>query len=294
MYSVHEIPCFKQNTTCEGCRQPRAFKTDTTMNTYRFLKVLKWNIACNKRNHLSTVVRFASVCFLLTVMSCISSWFAGVADYGSVTIAAKVCAFIFPVVMMAFASELTFNLRTKQTIVNYAMLPASNIEKYLSNFIIKTLWSALLFFAGLLIADCLQALVSFVITKSAYSLTLLFFTELSECISIEPEVFCILTLFVHSTFVFGACYFRRRPMLWTVLLWILIPLLISFIVGMVMGAADALAEKNGYLIAIHLHFDEMAVRCLAYFVAFSLSALNYWLSYRLFCRIQVINNKVHN
>ena len=80
------------------------------------------------------------------------------ADFNAVSIAAKLCAFLFPLVMMAFASELTFNLRTKQTIINYSMLPASNLEKYLSNFLVKTILSALLFFVGLLLADCLQAL----------------------------------------------------------------------------------------------------------------------------------------
>ena len=264
------------------------------MNTTRFLNLLKWNIIGNKRNLLNTILRFAAACFFIAVMTSISSWLSGMADYNAVSTAAKLCVLLFPVTMMAFASELTFNLRTKQTIISYSMLPASNIEKYATNFIYKTIISALLFFVGLLAADCLQALLSFVIAKTAFSLTSLFFSEMASWFSSEPGAICMFLLFVHSTFVFGSCYFRRLPMLWTALLWMLIPMSITLCAGAVVGAADAFAQQNGYVIVLRFQPDDYPVRLMAYLVTVLLSAFNYWLSYRLFCRIQVINNKVHN
>lgn len=264
------------------------------MNTTRFLNLLKWNIIGNKRNLLNTILRFAAACFFIAVMTSITSWLSGMADYNAVSTAAKLCVLLFPVTMMAFASELTFNLRTKQTIISYSMLPASNIEKYATNFIYKTIISALLFFVGLLLADCLQALLTFVIAKTAYFLTPLFFTHIVSFFSSMPEALFLFLLFVHSTFAVASSFFRRRPLLWTTLLWILIPMLISFCAGAIFEVLNAFAERNGYVIVMRLHYEDKLVQFIAGLVTVLLSAFNYWLSYRLFCRIQVINNKVHN
>ena len=270
------------------------FKTYNTMNTKRFLSLLKWNIIGNKRSLLNTILRFGAGIFLINCLCNISSWIGGLADFNAVSIAAKLCAVLFPVVMMAFASELTFNLRTKQTIINYSMLPASNLEKYLSNFLVKTILSALLFFVGLLLADCLQALLTFVIAKTAYFLTPLFFTHIVSFFSSMPEALFLFLLFVHSTFAVASSFFRRRPLLWTTLLWILIPMLISFCAGAIFEVLNAFAERNGYVIVMRLHYEDKLVQFIAGLVTVLISAFNYWLSYRLFCRIQVINNKVHN
>ena len=170
------------------------------------------------------------------------------------------------------------------------MLPASNFEKYLMRY---ATWLILapLFVVGFFAADLLQyaintllghEYVTFVISTLKDFATHMWQTIVTPKGRVEfVNVVGFFFLLLHSFYALGATFFRSRKFNW-VLTTIILILGIGLIAWLFNdGKADS--ESNMSLEAI-IAFDVMA----------GLWAIfNFWLSYRLFCRTQVIGKFVN-
>lgn len=272
------------------------------MDTKRLMKVLSWNII-GTRSYLTrqTMLLFAAFCFIIFSQN-ISGLFGKAIDYESVSRAASVALTASTVITLLWASQITFNMKTKTEFVNYAMLPATNAEKFLANLLFQTVVRLVQVAIAIVTADILYCIVSLVIAGDASSVTLCILSKLANIICSEAPFDNSLTigdsisaaLLVHSTFTFGGTFFRKHQFLWTVLFWIFIPLLMLTLIGVTAGGALYYLESNGYEVTVSWLLGDTAIAFIISICVILMALGFYFLAYRRFCRIQLINNKFFN
>ena len=266
------------------------------MNLKRIQQVLTWNIIGYKRDLLNQTLTLASLSFLFAFFHSFGGYAEGIADWEGIKESAVINVIMIAVLFILNASNILFTIRTRNEFVNFMMLPATHTEKFCSNFIFQTVIRFVCMIASIMLADALQAVISLIMTHDAYSLTLATANVLYDTL-IEGEGVkeIIKILFVHSTFILGGCFFRKRQALFTILAWILIPLSVSVVVVLACWGIVALADECNYSITIEMLPEwEKYVDIAGYTITVAWSMLNYWMSYRIFRRLQFINNRFFN
>lgn len=265
------------------------------MTIERLIKVLQWNIISNKREIRRSFIGLITAFCIITAANNGSAWSNHFASYASTMSSAKLCLVGAGFALLFWASQVCFNMATKTTFVNYAMLPATNLEKYASNVLYQTLCRVVMMLAAFVVTDIMQAIVSLVLAGNANSLTACAVSAIEQLLAtdgmLSVAVFC---LFAHSTFLLGGTLFRRRQFLLTCLMWVAVPFVTSTLFFLAAGVLQSLYDFSEYDISLTLWFSPETYDAL-YIAAFlAVTALCYWLSYRRFCRIQVINNRFFN
>ena len=171
------------------------------------------------------------------------------------------------------------------------MLPASNLEKYLVRY---SYWLLLLpsFVGSFIVADLLQYLVNWLSGHEGRMLVMQYLMSLDFNIVFPPSnvvprslIACIVLTFVwlHSCYAVGATFFRSHKHS-----WILTSVaLIAF--GIILGSLWPHDEMSR---SISSHTAISLLRLWDVIYIF-LIAFNYWLSYKFFCRQQVIGKYVN-
>ena len=183
-----------------------------------------------------------------------------------------------------FASQIMRNMRTKEQRLSYLMLPATSLEKFVS----RALYVTLGIFMMLLLASLLSEVVH-------YLLVPLFELPEHKQVCIWPRVWMDIfsdinplvlmhTLFTHSLYILGGSYFRKHPFIKTCGLMLLVNIVIGYIA--IQTYHPELIERNGSWLHVHKEAVSWGVKI------FTLCwvALNWWLSYKLFTRQQVVKN----
>lgn len=194
------------------------------------------------------------------------------------------------------------NMRTKQSRATFLMLPASNLEKFVSRFLWVTVGCLVMLFSSLVITDVIQYVFSWFITPHMHgSLTVSFFEELfcsksmdtSNIIMVDHQSVKVnyysmwvlvvsFLFFCHSFFTLGGSIFRKYTVILTVVSSFVLIFLLAVVFNLIGGdlvvyfVEDLGPYKTGYVMIV---------------LFIILAVFNYWLSYKLFTRMQVINNK---
>lgn len=266
------------------------------MNLKRIQQVLTWNIIGYKRDLINQALWLAALSFLFTFFHSFSGYKEGIADWEGIKDSAEINTIMMAILFLLYASGVLFTTKTRNEFANFMMLPATHAEKFCSNFIFQTVIRFVCMIASIMLADVVQAIISLIITHDAYSLTLATANVLYDTL-IEGEGVkeIIKILFVHSTFILGGCFFRKRQALFTLLAWICIPILTAFVVGFVGYGVVSLADELNYSITVEIipgweKYADIANTVINVVWA----TLCYWLSYRIFRRLQYINNRFFN
>lgn len=263
------------------------------MNLKRIQQVLTWNIIGYKRDLLNQTLTLASLSFLFAFFHSFGGYKEGIADWEGIKDSAVINVIMIAILFILNASNILFTTRTRNEFVNFMMLPATHAEKFCSNFIFQTVIRFVCMIASIMLADVVQAIISLIITHDAYSLTLATANVLYENMTGLQNIAGALSL--HSTFILGGCFFRKRQMLFTLLAWIGIPLLIAIVVGFMGYGVVSLADELNYSITVEIipeweKYADIAVTV----INVAWATLCYWLSYRIFRRLQYINNRFFN
>lgn len=265
------------------------------MNTERLMKVLRWNIISNKREVRRTFTGLVIAYCVITAVNNMGNWLHHATSYGDTMSSAHLIAIATGFAMLLWASQVCFNMTTKTTFINYAMLPATNVEKYIANVLYQTVCRLCLAIGALIVTDILQAIVSLVLAGDANSLTMALLGKLSGHPDIDSYLDpAIIMLFIHSTFILGGTFFRRRQFLLTCLVWVIAPFSLSMLTAGAMAAVAYLLFDNGYDVSITPWFSESTYEVIITLAVIGIICFNYWLSYRFFRRSQVINNRFFN
>lgn len=217
-----------------------------------------------------------------------------------------VCHGTYWFIILVGGSMMFRNMKTKQQRIAYMMLPASNVEKFVSRLVLVVLGGILMAVASFLVSDLLQQLfMRYVYGQShigSYAVTLVTtlsdiasrgvraFDELGPTFSnyvsqsglrdifagtsVNPGPFiifyyCLGDLFDLSVFIFIGTLFRRHGWLFACVIYSLLKALIYLIL-----------PESDFWLSLSVMLAGMVVLT--------------WLSFRLFTRMQVINNKLLN
>lgn len=289
---------------------------NTTFDKTRFVKLLKWEMMTERKDYMRFAIGIALTLTFLFCATIIALYFDDVNGYPEDVmlefkkgIAMKLSVFAWTVYLFTIflgASFVFKNVATKQQRIAFFSLPASNLEKFLVRLLHVMIGYPLCFLVALAFADIMQLFLSFILLKGPdYSVVVKMITMLYSPIynEISGEVIKGCLLFPHGftlvgvmeslsylTFfafnyafwIFCGTLFRRNAWLLTLASQVVI----GFVVIMIFRVLSFPSIGN--------LLNESSVLALAYLciaIAWVVIALMYWGSYRLFSRMQVINNK---
>lgn len=247
---------------------------NNNFNIKRFFNTFVWTLEASKKELITSVVSLFFVFALVLTLGSTTHVF------NNIEFASGFCTGIFFVYVMISGCWIGSNLKTKQQIIMYKMLPASNLERFLSRyFYITFIWimGGILAFAA---ADLVQIIVNIIIgneVKSSIPFIYITIIDGSEegLPFIEFLAMYLVYVWIHSLYILGGVFFRKNQFVLTTLVNIVLAIVLTKII-----------KETGIFIFI----DDIQTTFIIVFLIL-LIALNYYLSYKLFCRIQVINNK---
>lgn len=289
---------------------------NTSFDKTRFVKLLKWEMMTGRKDYMRFAIGIALTLTFLFCATIIALYFDDVNRYPEDVmlefkkgIAMELSVFAWAVYLFAIflgASFVFKNVATKQQRIAFFSLPASNLEKFLVRLLHVMIGYPLCFLVALAFADIMQLFLSFILLKGpdysvmVKSVTALFTPfyndingEIIKGYLLFPNGFTLvgiteslsyLTFFAfnYAFWIFCGTLFRRNAWLLTLASQVVIGFVVIMIirvlgfpsVGNLLNESSALA---------------LAYLCIA--IAWVVIALMYWGSYRLFSRMQVINNK---
>ncbi len=220
---------------------------------------------------------------------------------------------ILSLALMCAASDMTcVPMGSKQHATNYMMMPATNLEKFLSRIFINTVMVIVMAYAALLCADLVRMLfVPFYEIKEFYGLTLpkVFvsgsdpFVEIYQgagqdwgtveglrtVVGFNPargfiaaSWLGVIILLIHSIFILGGCIWRKAAIIKTLALGIGF---IFFGLWLVEQCNLSWIFHDDYLLKWYL--NSSLARVLTYLLLI-VPIFNWWLSFRIFSLKQVV------
>lgn len=279
-----------------------------TFDLYRLSMVIRWDVLTNWKDYFKRIAILGILFALISVFQLHS--FSKLLQCGSQFVEGynmtdffqdKVCVFFIitcSAIFFIFASCIFYNMKTKLQRENFLMLPASLQEKYVARLLITSIGGIVMMIISLVFADFIQLIFSLFMTPGYHgSLTwatfLLIFdnhnnADLAYTItfheSIERSVLIwSFIIFSHSFCVLGGTFYRKNPALLTACT--------CFVLLLIFGYIGSRLSNLGlyYTIPTGLWQDAAYVTFIVIFLA--LAAFDYWASYKIFARMQVICNK---
>ena len=289
---------------------------NTTFDKTRFVKLLKWEMMTERKDYMRFAIGIALTLTFLFSATIISRYFDDVNGYtedliimfkkSSVMILSDLAWTVYLFAIFLGASFVFKNVATKQQRIAFFSLPASNLEKFLVRLFHVMIGYPLCFLVALAFADIMQLFLSFILLKGPdYSVVVKMITMLYSPIynEISGEVIKGCLLFPHGftlvgvmeslsylTFfafnyafwIFCGTLFRRNAWLLTLASQVVIGFVVIMLIRVFCSPSVGNSLNESSALAL-------AYLCIA--IAWVVIALMYWGSYRLFSRMQVINNK---
>lgn len=264
----------------------------------RFGRTLRWSALMTRKEALTNLASMTFAFAVLAVVQVMSSRnvpdIVAEQNFQSFT---SFALFVFLIICSIGGCWIFSNMKTKEQRITFKMLPATDLEKFVVRALYATVVWWLMAFVAFCLADLFRMLVSLVAGVSIKgSAVPLFFSMISANTDVNINTLnsgdvafaaAIYTManawafWAHSLYILGGTLFRRRQFVLTTLAHSIIglvftPMLIHFV-----DSSDSLALRDS-LVAI-------VWTAAAVFAVWGL--LDWWLSYRIFRRMQVINNK---
>lgn len=274
-------------------------------NINRFWQVLKWTIMSEKKSIITAFIAFTVAFLAIQLFSCFTIFDINHGLGPAATMAGMTtCAAIQGFMAAYYSSGILGNARTTQQRTTALMLPASNLEKFVARIIYCCIGMLIVLYLAALAATGLRMLLELIAghDQIVAGIDLLLGNYIGprgenyfegEVINMGILFPIALTLWSASLFVLGGVFFRKRPFVWTNVVLFAATLLLftlTFYIVTLIGEK----EVDEFLRPI---FKDMTPATFFNWVSvflFAFTALNVWLSYRLFCRLQVVQHKWFN
>ena len=244
------------------------------------------------------------------------------------SLAANCTAFFYGVLaltlMCAAADMCGVPLKTKGRGLNYLMMPATNMEKFVARALVNTILLIVMAFVALLLADLVRMLfVPLFEVKEFYGFTLprilvalgnpfsaaysaggevwgptvdgtvrvIGFSAYYGAVNVTTMVAAF--LFAHSLFILGGCVWRKAAI---IKIWITQIVVTSAVVWIFVKLEPYVLPWLGDVLTSLFETEQqagMTLMSIAIPVLLALTVLNWWLGYRLFSRKQVVAPQHH-
>ena len=194
----------------------------------------------------------------------------------------------FGIGMLFCASFLFYHLKKKPWCSAYLMWPASNLEKYLVSLVLNVVMAAIGTIICVIIADALRVLVDALSGRIVvWAIPMIFDLKtfnLNPLIACGP--FLSEILLIHAAYILGGTLFRKQQFVLTTIAIVIIGYIMVFTWhSPVIDNANLFGLDEKGKSVPNAWFYVVSIG------GYLLTALCYWLSYKIFCRMQVINNK---
>ncbi len=186
------------------------------------------------------------------------------------------------------------NMRTKKQRIAFNMLPATHLEKYLSRYLYVTVFWIIggiaAFIASDLVGSLLRCFFGYgkLFEGTATAFEFCFQTPLVVAnTTLEGKDYIPLffwAVFGQASYILGGSFFRRNPLILT---WC-----VQMLIG-ILASSFSLTVTDKTITMYILRFDFLDAEWVftSTVVPIVLAILMYVLSYKIFCRMQVISNK---
>lgn len=199
--------------------------------------------------------------------------------------------------MLFGASFLFSGMKDTRKRSAFLLWPVSNLEKYTINLLLSIVWLAVITIGAYLLADTLRVFVDWLTGRFVIWGPALFERSI---LGPAPEehwqmawMLFAWVFYIHSLYIVGGTLFRRQQFLLTsctiVFVAILLTMLLNQIdwnsmnIEFITGTWDEKTETYTQIFHPFFYILNTAVTLLIF--------VHYWVSYKLFTRMQVINNK---
>ena len=213
-------------------------------------------------------------------------------NYVGQTVAFGLVFFCFA--MLFAASFLFAGMKDTRKRSAFLLWPVSNLEKYVISIILSVFWMMVITIGAYMLADVLRVFVDWVTGRVIIWGIPIIFTDVFGQAAFDHWqmvwFFFTFVFYIHSLYIVGGTLFRRQQFLFTsatiVVFGILLVMILNQInphIDFITGTWDEKTET--YHQTFHPFFYVLnTTLCL-------LIVFHYWASYKIFTRMQVINNK---
>ena len=280
------------------------------LDFHRLAMVLRWDALSNWKKYVRSTLGLAFVFSFICIFYQFNWRSNGYVTYNDVKDlylgnVSGMFMFISFIIFFFCGSRIFINMKTKASRSLFLMLPATNMEKFISRLLYTVVGTSLMIFASWMIADIIQFVFSLFLTPGMQgSLVARAFEQLFLKNNFDSSHFVVrngtsvlgqtfpvgmfllsLTIFNHSFFTLGGTIFRKSATLLTICS--------SFILMFLMALISSFVDDD-----VLVHFvQSMQPNTFGWLmvnVFLLLSVFNYWTSYKLFTHMQIINNKWFN
>jgi len=261
----------------------------------RLLMLMRWDVFTNLKTYLNMTLGMTFALLPILIMQLyqlskqdqlspdtidLSYW--GMSQY---------ILFISSIAMYMMATQIFMVMKTNGQREQFLMLPASNLEKYISRFLFSTLGAAIAMLTAIVVSDLVQLMFSFLLLPGHHqsvclsTVALLWkiwatFIENIDSTSVLLLSLLVVTsgVLVHSFFILCGTLFRKHTIVVTTILFIVMTYLVIYVIESVPDTITTclMYGDNSWLFSI---------------AELLLAGFQYWLSYKVFTRMQVICNK---
>lgn len=257
-----------------------------------FGKLFCWHWQASKKQYLVYTI-LCTIAFFLPMLLTVLPRLKDNPNYveGALTTTFVFEHIAFMAMIVVNGAMIQKNLRTKQQRIVFKMLPATDFEKFIMRYLHVTVGMLAATLLGFVLADLLQMLIC----KMAYGQVLACGTsELWDAINnlidfsignqkaVSSATFAItFLLMIHSFYMLGGAFFRKQPVVFTSLLLMFLCIL----------HLQVIISIDKYDIIALSAVQMQTVLSVIIVIQLAVTAVCYWLTYLLFKRMQVINNK---
>lgn len=257
----------------------------------RFSRTMIWNMKVSRRELLTNTLSMMFVFMMFFAISILEHPYSRSEIRESGLFSAVSLSMTVMIILFTVAGCSIFkNMKTKPQRITFMMLPASSLEK----FIVRYLYILVLYVVGTFVAYCCADLLRILICEisgiewfkiSIFHLFELLFSKIGQAyeelpVTVSVAIF-VHILWVHSTYVLGGVFFSRKWFALTSLAHLVLGIAVIWILSTIHGNVSVSFSES----------DMEVVAGVYDVVMLGLSVFNFWYSFRLFKRMQIINNK---
>lgn len=275
----------------------------------RFGQTIYWSVITGKRGLTNSFIGlFITYLLVIGINTGMFEGYSGNINQFRIATATATCIAAWIVAGGWITAELFKNIRTKQQRTQFFMLPATNQEKFWSRVVFAMVNALVISSVALVCADLVQMLISYIFTGESMSVIKNIIRSAESVIDYDinyntgekvyglPFIMKNISLaagilFLVSTYILGGTVFKRVPAIMTSLCWVIGMIAFGFCMTHITGLLFDL------LPSFHIEFwwnPVLTASLITTVIFVALIALNLWISYRLFTKMEVISNKWTN
>ncbi len=263
----------------------------------RFARVAQWTWRMNFKGVLSFAAGL-SIGYLGPYIGWIYPYLKGMPadDEGRLIERIAFCVVIYLIVVIISGTWIFANMQTKAQRTTVKLLPATDLEKFLVNFLAVTLGAAVMAIVAFCIADIVRIVVCLIFGIDHVAIGLPYFLQMiftdtdfagssvnagrifPTAVNFTALGWC---LWAQSLYVLSGTVLRRYQFVITSAVHVLLFIAFAVVVSYGSGNVETTVMGEGLAPVFYAIGTVLA----------AIAVLNWWLSYRIFKRMQVINNK---